>query len=61
MGRTFKNNDRWKKDKRDRHFRESKKFKHIQHNHQHGNKSGGISKPENTIIEDVLERLEGNS
>ena len=27
MGRTYKRNSRWKKDKRDKGFRESKKFK----------------------------------
>lgn len=55
MGRTFKSNDRWKKDKRDRHLRESKKFRHFQHDYQHGTKPGGFSKPEITIIEDVVE------
>jgi len=27
MGRTFKKNDRWKKDRRDQNFQKSKKFK----------------------------------
>jgi len=27
MGRTFRKNDRWKKDRRDQNFRKSKKFK----------------------------------
>jgi hypothetical protein len=35
MGRTFRKNDRWKKDRRDQNFKKSKKFKDIQHgNHQ---------------------------
>ena len=27
MGRTFRRNDRWKKDRKDKNFRNSKKFK----------------------------------
>ena len=27
MGRTFRKNDRWKKDRRDQNFKKSKKFK----------------------------------
>jgi len=61
MGRTFKSNDRWKKDKRDRHFQESKKFRHFKHDYKHGSKPGRISKPENPVVEDTVERLEGNS
>ena len=39
MGRTFKRNDRWKKDRRDKNFRKSKKFKDLQHGqHQHPHK-----------------------
>lgn len=33
MGKTFKVNDRWKKDRRDTHFRNSNKFKHIKNGH----------------------------
>jgi hypothetical protein len=37
MGRTFRKNDRWKKDRRDQNFKKSKKFKDIQYG-QHQNK-----------------------
>lgn len=33
MGKTYKANDRWKKDRRDTHFRNSNKFKHIKNGH----------------------------
>lgn len=33
MGKTYKANNRWKKDRRDTHFRESNKFKHIKNGH----------------------------
>lgn len=29
MGRTFRKNDRWKKDRHDQNFRKSKKFKEV--------------------------------
>ena len=35
MGRTFRKNDRWKKDRRDQNFRNSKKFKEIKGGHVH--------------------------
>ena len=36
MGRTFRKNDGWKKDRRDQNFKKSKKFKDLQHGqHQH--------------------------
>ena len=35
MGRTFRKNDRWKKDRRDQNFRKSKKFKEIKDGHIH--------------------------
>lgn len=31
MGKTYKRNDRWKKDRRDKGFRNSKKFKEFRH------------------------------
>jgi hypothetical protein len=37
MGKTYKHGERWKKDRRDRNFRKSKKFKDQkgpQHNHK---------------------------
>ena len=37
MGRTYRKNDRWKKDRRDQNFKKSKKFKDF--------KKGGGSKP----------------
>jgi hypothetical protein len=43
MGRTFKRNDRWKKDRRDKNFRKSKKFKDLNYGqHQHQSKPGDI-------------------
>lgn len=38
MGRTFRKDNRWKKDRRDQSFRKSKKFKDFQHDHQHRHK-----------------------
>jgi hypothetical protein len=35
MGRTFKKNNRWKKDKHDQNFRKSKKFKEFKGGHPH--------------------------
>jgi len=35
MGRTFRKNDRWKKDRRDQNFRKSKKFKEFKGGHPH--------------------------
>jgi len=35
MGRTFRNNDRWKKDKHDQNFRNSKKFKELKDGYIH--------------------------
>ncbi len=32
MGRTYRNNDRWKKDQKDQNFRNSKKFKDFKKN-----------------------------
>lgn len=34
MGKTYKRNDRWKKDLRDQNFRNSKKFKEFKHDYQ---------------------------
>jgi hypothetical protein len=31
MGKTYKRNDRWKKDRRDQNFKKSKKFKEFIH------------------------------
>ena len=31
MGKTFRRNDRWKKDRRDQNFKKSKKFKEFSH------------------------------
>ena len=38
MGKTYKHGSRWKKDRRDRNFKESKKFKDFKHGHQHNHK-----------------------
>lgn len=39
MGKTFRRNDRWKKDRRDKAFQKSKKFKEIKHGgHHHSHK-----------------------
>lgn len=35
MGKSFKRNGRWKKDRRDNGFRESKKFKDFNSHHGH--------------------------
>jgi len=35
MGRTFRKNDRWKKDRRDQNFRKSKKFKDFKKSFTH--------------------------
>ena len=45
MGRTFKRGDRWKKDRRDRNFQKSKKFKDLQHG-KHQNEPVDIPKIE---------------
>ena len=37
MGKTYKRNDRWKRDRRDQNFKKSKKFKEFKH--------GGFSAP----------------
>jgi hypothetical protein len=31
MGKTYKRNDRWKRDRRDQNFKKSKKFKEFKH------------------------------
>ncbi len=31
MGKTYKRNDRWKKDRRDQNFKKSKKFREFKH------------------------------
>ncbi len=35
MGRTFRKNDRWKKDRHDQNFRKSKKFKEVKDGYVH--------------------------
>ena len=35
MGRTFRKNDRWKKDRRDQNFRKGKKFKEVKDGYIH--------------------------
>ncbi len=35
MGRTFRKNDRWKKDRRDQNFHKSKKFKEVKDGYVH--------------------------
>jgi len=55
MGRTFRRDDRFKKDRRDRNFKKSKKFKEFQ--------QGGYQppKPESGVGLDALpESVEGN-
>jgi hypothetical protein len=42
MGRTFKRGDRWKKDRRDKNFRKSKKFKDLQGDHPQNQKVSDI-------------------
>lgn len=50
MGRTFKRNDRWKRDRRDKGLQKSKKFKEFQHGKHHKHNPIEISPLE--IIED---------
>jgi len=38
MGRTFRRNDRWKKDRKDKAFQKSKKFKEVQHGYHHSHR-----------------------
>jgi len=47
MGRTYRKNDRWKKDRRDQNFKKSKKFKEF--------KRGGVKspKPASTEVETI--------
>ena len=42
MGKTYKRNDRWKKDRRDQNFKKSKKFKEIQQGHHQNQKPDDI-------------------
>lgn len=41
MGKTFRRNDRWKKDRRDQNFKKSKKFKEF--------KKGGFIPPKSNL------------
>jgi hypothetical protein len=45
MGRTYRKNDRWKKDRRDQNFKKSKKFKDF--------KRGGFTQPSKPNLPDV--------
>jgi hypothetical protein len=46
MGRTYRKNDRWKKDRRDQNFKKSKKFKDF--------KRGGFTPPK-PVLPEVVE------
>ena len=54
MGKTFKRNDRWKKDRRDKHFRESKKFKDFQHDYQPRQRPNDAKSTEDAPVDDNL-------
>ena len=54
MGRTFKRNDRWKKDRRDKHIRESKKFRDVQHDYQHRDKPNNTKLADDPVVEEDL-------
>lgn len=41
MGKTYKRNDRWKRDRRDQNFKKSKKFKEF--------KKGGFTPPKTNL------------
>lgn len=47
MGKTYKRNDRWKKDRRDQNFRQSKKFKEFSH--------GGFTAPKPHLPDSTVE------
>ena len=51
MGKTFRRNDRWKRDHRDKNFQKSKKFKNSQHE-KHNNKPIGDSQIEPPVYDD---------
>jgi hypothetical protein len=51
MGKTFRRNDRWKKDRRDQNFKKSKKFKEFDH--------GGHAPPKSNLPEpETIEPIE---
>ena len=54
MGKTYKTNDRWKKDRRDQNFKKSKKFKKM-------NKKDNFPKPNLPELDNniPLEEIEG--
>jgi len=47
VGKTYKRNDRWKKDRRDQNFKKSKKFKDFNH--------GGFISPKPNLSEPPVE------
>ena len=51
MGKTYKYNERWKKDQRDKSFQKSKKFKNLQHG-KHNNKPIDNSQIEPPVYDD---------
>lgn len=54
MGKTYKHGHKWKKDRRDKHFQESKKFKDFQHDHQHRQRPNDTRPAEDPSVEDGL-------
>jgi len=55
MGRTYRKNDRWKRDRRDQNFKKSKKFKEFKRGDFHPQKTNLPTIEEPTeIIDDVL-------
>jgi hypothetical protein len=53
MGKTYKRNDRWKRDRRDQNFKKSKKFKEL--------KKGGFIPPKTnlpTVDEEPTETID---
>jgi hypothetical protein len=47
MGKTYKRNDRWKRDRRDQSFQKSKKFKEFNH--------GGFTPPKPNLPEPTVD------
>lgn len=54
MGKTFRRNDKWKKDRRDQSFKKSKKFKEIKNSGYQPAKSTELQLVVNVIENDDL-------
>ena len=49
MGKTYKRNDRWKRDRRDQNFKKSKKFKEFKHSGHQPQKSNPVPTDSETV------------